>query len=244
LWLAAQDRCDGQKEKLLMNHRLYLPFTLLAIWGGAAGVYSAKEKTSIMKQTIWDLNTVGNFGGYPTQVLGTPRLIETPQGKAMEFDGQQDGIIVEANPLAETERFTLEVIFRPDAGGPKEQRFVHLQEAGGENRILIETRLTSDNRWFLDTFIRSGETNQTLYAEKFLHAVGEWYQAALVFDGREMRHYVNGIQEMSALIQYQPMNPGQISLGVRLNRVFWFKGAIRKVRFTHDALAPADFLKP
>jgi len=198
----------------------------------------------MMKQTAWDLNNVSSLGGYATHVLGAPRLMESPQGKAIEFDGQHDGIIVDTNPLAGMERFTLEVIFRPDAGGAKEQRFVHLQEAVGENRILIETRLTGDKRWFLDTFIRSGETNQTLYAEKFLHPVDEWYQAALVFDGREMRHYVNGIQEMSALIQYQPMKPGQISLGVRLNRVFWFKGAIRKVRFTHEALAPRDFLKP
>ena len=226
-----------------MNHRVCLFLALMGLCGGPE-IHSAKEKTSMMKQTTWELNTTNNLGGYATQVLGGPRLVETPQGKAMEFDGQQDGIIVDTNPLAEMERFTLEVIFRPDTGGPKEQRFVHLQEASGENRILIETRLTGDNRWFLDTFIRSGETNQTLYAEKFLHSVGEWYQAALVFDGREMRHYVNGIQEMAALIQYQPMKPGQISLGVRLNRVFWFKGAIREVRFTHDALAPSDFLKP
>jgi hypothetical protein len=226
-----------------MNHRVCLFLALMGLCGGPE-IHSAKEKTSMMKQTTWELNTTNNLGGYATQVLGAPGLIETPQGKATEFDGRQDGIIVDTNPLAEMERFTLEVIFRPDTGGPKEQRFVHLQEASGENRILIETRLTGDNRWFLDTFIRSGETNQTLYAEKFLHSVGEWYQAALVFDGREMRHYVNGVQEMAALIQYQPMKPGQISLGVRLNRVFWFKGAIRKVRFTHDALAPADFLKP
>jgi Concanavalin A-like lectin/glucanases superfamily len=225
------------------HHRVCLFLALVGLCGYSE-IHAAKEKGSMMKQTTWELNAVDNLGGYATQVLGAPRLIENPQWKAMEFDGQQDGMIVDTNPLAGMERFTLEVIFRPDAGGPKEQRFVHLQEAGGENRILIETRLTGDNRWFLDTFIRSGETNQTLYAEKFPHAVGEWYQAALVFDGREMRHYVNGIQEMSALIQYQPMKPGQISLGVRLNRVFWFKGAIRKVRFTHDALAPANFLKP
>ena len=226
-----------------MNHRFYL-FLVLVCLCSAPEIHPAKEKTSMMKQTTWDLNSASNLGGYATQVLGGPRLVEIPQGKAIEFDGQQDGIIVDTNPLAGMERFTLEVIFRPNAGGPKEQRFVHLQEAGAENRILIETRLTGDNRWFLDTFIRSGETNQTLYAEKFLHPVGEWYQAALVFDGREMRHYVNGIQEMSALIQYQPMKPGQISLGVRLNRVFWFKGALRTVRFTYDALAPTDFLKP
>jgi len=226
-----------------MNYRVCLLLALMELCGDP-GIHSTKEKTSVMKQTTWDFNRASNLGGYTTQVLGAPRLIEIPQGNAMEFDGQQDGIIVDTNPLAGMERFTLEVIFRPDAGGPKEQRFVHLQETVGENRILIETRLTEDNRWFLDTFIRSDETNQTLYAEKFLHPFGEWYQAALVFDGREMRHYVNGIQEMSALIQYQPMKAGQISLGVRLNRVFWFKGAIRKVRFTHEALAPANFLRP
>jgi len=226
-----------------MNRRFCLLLALVGLCS-APEIHPAKEKTSMMKQTAWDLNNVSSLGGYATHVLGAPRLMESPQGKAIEFDGQHDGIIVDTNPLAGMERFTLEVIFRPDAGGAKEQRFVHLQEAVGENRILIETRLTGDKRWFLDTFIRSGETNQTLYAEKFLHPVDEWYQAALVFDGREMHHYVNGIQEMSALIRYRPMKPGQISLGVRLNRVFWFKGAIRKVRFTHEALAPGDFLKP
>src|SRR6185295_7030312 len=70
---------------------------LVTLLGLGGGVYSAKEKTSSMKQTAWDLNTVGNLGGYPTQVLGAPRLMESPQGKAMEFDGQHDGIIVDAN---------------------------------------------------------------------------------------------------------------------------------------------------
>ena len=139
-----------------MNHRFYLCLALVGFCVDPE-IYSAKEKTSMIKQTTWELNTTNNLGGYATQVLGAPRLIETPQGKVMEFDGQQDGIIVDINPLAGMERFTLEVIFRPNAGGPKEQRFVHLQEAGGENRILIETRLTSDNRWFLDTFIRSAK---------------------------------------------------------------------------------------
>ena len=32
------------------------------------------------------------------------------------------------------------------------------------------------------------------------------------------------------------MKPGQTSLGVRLNRVFWFKGDVREVRFTPAAL--------
>ena len=57
-----------------MNHRFYLLLALVGICGGAE-VYSANEKTSIMKQTTWELNTVNNLGGHPTQVLGTPRLM-------------------------------------------------------------------------------------------------------------------------------------------------------------------------
>jgi hypothetical protein len=35
------------------------------------------------------------------------------------------------------------------------------------------------------------------------------------------------------------MQDGQMSIGVRLNQVFWYKGAIREVRFHPVALAPA-----
>jgi hypothetical protein len=141
-------------------------------------------------------------------------------------------------------RFTVEIIFRPDAGGLEEQRFLRPQESGSENRVLIETRLKEDNRWFLDTFSHSGKTDQTLYAEGFTHRAGSWYHAALVFDGREMRHYVDGVPEMSSTIQFTPLQSGRTSLGVRLNQVYWFKGAIRRVRFSPRALRPEEFLRP
>jgi hypothetical protein len=40
----------------------------------------------------------------------------------------------------------------------------------------------------------------------------------------------------------RPLAAGRTSIGVRLNRVFWFKGAISKARFTARALAPAEFM--
>lgn len=36
--------------------------------------------------------------------------------------------------------------------------------------------------------------------------------------------------------------PGRTAVGVRLNRVNYFKGAVRMARFTPRALAPAEFL--
>jgi hypothetical protein len=193
--------------------------------------------------TIWPLDRIEEVGGHAATVLGQPRVIETGMGKAIEFDGRDDGIQLDVNPLKGLAQFTAEVIFRPAVGGPKEQRFVHFQENGSENRLLFEIRLTPDNRWFLDAFIKSGAGNYTQFAEKFPHPIGPWQHAAVVMDGKMMRHYVNGVEEMATAIQYIPQGPGRTSLGVRLNQVSWYQGAIQQIRITPAALAPEQFLK-
>jgi hypothetical protein len=158
------------------------------------------------------------------------------------FDGVDDGLVVNANPISGAMQFTIEAIFRPDAGGNKEQRWFHIQEDETQNRVLLETRLDGD-QWFLDTFIKSGENNRTLFAENFKHPVNKWYHVALVFDGSEMRHYVDGVQELAGPLSISPLNRGQTSIGVRMNRIHWFKGAVRKARFTMKALAASEFMK-
>jgi hypothetical protein len=197
-----------------------------------------------MTEIVWDVDNLQSIGGHKTTVLGLPKLIETDNGRAMEFDGAEDGLLVEALPLAGAEKFTLEIIFRPDVKGPKEQRFLHLQEDGCEYRMLIETRLTDDNLWYLDTYINSAKGDKTLVEPTNTHPLGQWYNATLVYDGRQMRHYVNGLKEMSAKLAFSPLNVGKTSIGVRMNRVFWFKGAIRKIRFTRGILRPEEFLQP
>jgi hypothetical protein len=201
------------------------------------------DKASV-KSTVWDLNQLDEIGGHKTTIAGAPRLIDTPHGKAAEFNGATDGLFLDTNPLAGFTEFTVEVIFRPAAAGPKEQRFVHFQEDGSENRLLFETRLTDDNQWFLDTFIKSGDGNYTLLANRSHHPIGPWYHAAVTMDGKTMRHFVNGKEELSTPIQFQPLKPGRTSLGVRINKVSWYKGAIRQLRITPRILAPNDFLKP
>jgi hypothetical protein len=202
------------------------------------------EAERAMTEAVWPIDNLKSIGETNVTLLGAPKIIETSEGRAVEFDGKQDGLLVPAQPLAGFERFTVEIVFRPDANGPQEQRFLHLQENDSENRVLIETRLTEDHQWFLDTYIRSGKTDQTLFAEKFTHPVGRWYQAALVFDGNEMRHYVNGVEELSSKITFSSLREGRTSIGVRINQVHWFKGAIRTIRFSPRPLHPSEFLKP
>jgi Concanavalin A-like lectin/glucanases superfamily len=202
------------------------------------------EIEKAMTEVVWLIDNLKSIGETNVTFLGAPKIIETSEGRAIEFDGKQDGLVVAAQPLAGFETFTVEIVFRPDANGPREQRFLHLQENDSENRVLIETRLTEDHHWFLDTYIRSGKTDQTLFAEKFTHPVGQWYQAALVFDGSEMRHYVNGVEELSSKITFSPLREGRTSIGVRINQVYWFKGAIRTIRFSPRALHSNEFLNP
>lgn len=58
-----------------------------------------------------------------------------------------------------------------------------------------------------------------------------------------MRHYIDGKLELSGKIAMKPFGRGRVSIGVRQNKVYWFKGAVRKVRFTHKALEPKQFLR-
>ena len=109
------------------------------------------------EHTVWLIDNLESIDGHEIEVVGSPALIETPAGKAVEFDGEGDALFVDVHPLAGLEVFTVEAIFRPYADGLKEQRFFHMQEDGSDDRVLFETRLTDDNQWFLDTFIRSGE---------------------------------------------------------------------------------------
>jgi hypothetical protein len=109
--------------------------------------------------------------------------------------------------------------------------------------MLIETRLTDDGQWYLDTYLKSGASDKTLMDEKLLHPIGEWHHVALVLDGGKMANYVNGKPEATGDLDFDPIGSGSTSIGVRLNRVHWFKGAIYKVLITPSALKPEAFTK-
>jgi Concanavalin A-like lectin/glucanases superfamily len=195
-----------------------------------------------LKRTTWKIDNLKKIGGFQTTILGEPKIIKTDKGKAVEFDGIDDGIFINTNPIEGFSAFTIEAIFRPDSGGTKEQRWFHIEQTALESRALLETRLVGEE-WFLDTFLKSDENRLPLLAENFRHPLNKWYHVALVYDGSEMRHYVDGNLELSGKVNFKAMSSGKISFGVRQNKVYWFKGAIRKAGFTNRALPPKEFMK-
>jgi len=195
----------------------------------------------------WRFDRLDQIGGHPTTLLGHPSVIETPAGKAIQFNGVDDAIYLDVHPLAGAEAFTWEVIFRPDPGGAPEQRFFHLQErdaktgADTNTRMLFEIRVIGD-QWALDSFALSGSQSLALLDRTKLHTLGAWHAAAAVYDGREFRNYVDGVLQGSGPLHLTPQGAGHTSIGTRINRVNYFKGAVREARMTRRALAPPEFL--
>ena len=210
---------------------------VMAAFALGAGMAQAVGAESM----IWRVESPKQIGRQTPTVLGAPRAVEEDGRKAIRFNGASDGLILPVIPIQGWKAFTIEVLFKPDGDGPEAQRFVHLEDKA-ENRGLIETRVTAQRQWYLDTFlyVKARDAGVTLVDKTKLHPCDRWYWAALVYDGKTMSHFVNATKEKEGAIDFGPLGEGRTSLGVRLNQVFWFKGAIAEVRFHPRALAAGE----
>ncbi len=220
--------CSGIMSMLLLASCLQLP-------GGAP---SAQQK-----QVVWSFSSLESIGGSEPTIIGEPKIIADEKGgKAVAFDGKGDGLLLPVNPVAGAEEFTIAVEFKPYAGYPDntEQRFLHIQDPENEaRRILIELRLNAQNQWFADFYMRTEKESLVLIDSTKTHPVNEWAVISLIYKDGIMRGYVNGTEEQAGAIEYLPLAASaKTSLGTRMDRRSWFKGAIRSVQFSHEAKTP------
>jgi len=203
----------------------------------ATTVLSSCASSAIVAESVtWTFAEFPRIAHHRAQVLGSPRALLVDGRHALCFDGRSDGVIVATNPIARWSQFTIEVLIKPDGTGDEEQRFLHIED-GRSSRVLLETRVTPNGRWALDTFMYvSDSENRVLLDRDKQHAADRWQWVALSFDGRTMAHHVNGTTELDGPVAFHPMTEGRISLGVRLNEQYWYKGCIAEVRFTPRAL--------
>jgi len=222
----------------------------------SAASTAAHAAQSPVSQVTWEFDNLAKIGGFPVTVNGHPKVISSPVGNAIEFDGVEDSLFIESHPLAGAATFTWEAIFRPD-GGAEAQRWFHLAERDRRNgqfvnltpvdatqtqdsnpRLLFELRVVNGTHWYLDAFT----SGQPLMFPDKLHPIGQWYHVAQVYDGRMYRSYVDGALQGEAALAYTPQRAGAASIGARINKVNYFHGAVAKARFTFKALAPVEFM--
>jgi hypothetical protein len=215
--------------------RLNLPVLLFVVT--LPLLLANKKINDLAKISIWKLTNIHLVGGYQPVVLGKPAAITNAGGSAIFFNGIDDGLVVPTIPIEGYKQFTIEVLFNPANDGPVAPRFVHFEDKD-LNRGTFELRITANGQWYMDTFLKNGKTNKglTLINSSLLHPANKWYWAAMVYDGKKMRSYVNGKKELEDTISLPPFAAGSLSLGVRLNKVNWYKGLIKEMRFHSTAL--------
>jgi hypothetical protein len=210
---------------------------------------------SAQQQTVWKFNNLSRIGGLTPKVEGAPALVDSPVGKAVQFNGADTALFFPSRPLVGAKNFTIEAIFRPE-GGDFQQRWMHIAETdpktgqdanpGGtadpNPRFMFEIRVVKD-QWYLDAFVNSKAGSKALAFPEKLHPVGPWYAVEQTYDGKTYRSYVNGVLEGEGDVAFTPHGPGHMMVGVRMNHVNYFKGSVAEARFTARALQPREFLK-
>lgn len=231
-----------------MKRRLFLAVCAALALGAVCAL-------PVAAQEIWRFDQTASLGGHPVKVLGAPKLIDTPIGKAVAFNGVDDALLVDAHPLAGAVTWTWEMIFRPDADGKPAQRVFHLQSIDAatgadiaNERMLFEIRIVAGvdgkpAQWCLDSFATAGGQSRALLNCDKLHPFGPWYRVTAVYDGKMLRNYVGDELQGDGELVLPAAHPGHASVGTRINLQDYFKGTIYQARFTRRALAVGEFLK-
>ena len=193
------------------------------------------------KSTEWTLSKLIDKPVQGIIIKGKPGTIDCKYGKAVTFNGIDEAIFIEKNPIDGLDQFTVEVIFQPASGWNFEQRYLHIGDVQGD-RLLLELRSTATD-WYFDAFLKVGTQGLTLIDPKLLHPLDKWYHVAYVINNDMLETYVNGTKELEGTLEHGRVTGKMTSIGVRQNEVSWFKGAIFKIRISPKALNSKEFLK-
>jgi len=209
----------------------------------------ASETDSIYFE-VWELNSLEKIGGHSVQVFGNPQIVNTEHGKAVKFNGVDDKLLVDNNPIGDAKEFTVEVIFKPDSAYDisRAPRFIHFQDPDDtlSKRVVIELRLTRQNEWYLDGFMLTDAGELPLTDRTLTHPVKEWAHAAVTYKDGTFRTFVNGIEELSGSVFFTEKlinKIGKVSIGGRMDNRNYYFGLIKTLKITRRALDPKEFVR-
>lgn len=227
----------------------------IATFLGLMALWATDSSSWALAQTVWKFNNLTHIGGMTPKVEGDPKLVASPIGKAIQFNGKDTALFFPGRPLVGAKTFTIEAIFRPE-GGDFQQRWMHIAEtdpktgrdanpagtADPNPRFMFEIRVVKD-QWYLDAFVNSKAGSKALAFPDKLHPLNQWFAVEQTYDGKTYRSYVNGILQGQGEVAFVPHGAGHVMIGTRMNHVNYFKGSIAEARFTTRALTPDQFLK-
>ncbi len=175
--------------------------------------------------------------GHDGKFAGAPKWVDGKFGTALEFDGEEDHVVVADDAaLAIEENITFMAWFSP--GDVLTSRRLMVKN----NSIFVI--FDFGNKDSIDFLVKPDNT----FAESTTTdwKVGEWYHFAGTFDGKTMKVYVNGKLEGEAANNV-PIAPSDLELwigGDDFGRpTDFFPGTIDEVRLYEKTLTEAEIQK-
>lgn len=167
-------------------------------------------------------------------------------GKALEFDGSDDYVDIPDNlPITPT-LFSIEFWFKPNGeNGDSSYTTQALVDLRGQYHIWVAWVEPSDgtNPNSVRFEISDGSNYPNLYSNTEC-VPGQWYHVVAVYDGSEMRLYINGRLDIKTSTTITPQTMDYDSLigkdyRLDLDRL-WFYGIIDEVRIYNCVLSPEE----
>lgn len=201
-----------------------------------------------IRSEIWELDNLTLIAGHAVTFTGSPEVIETELGPAIQFDGVKDKLLVDYNPIGDSKSFTVELVFKADPAYAtnKDPRFFQIQDPtdAAAKRVMMELRLNEANQVYLDGFVKTDNSNLALIDEKLVHSSGVWNHVAITYENDTLTTWFNGRKELQGRVGYNQAilnETGKTSLGARMNDVNYYKGLMKAVRVTRAKLSPDQF---
>lgn len=220
------------------------------ICAAAATAFGQAKETPRVDHWVFDEASLKNGvltpaqGGQTAAILGQIRFSDD-MGGAMMFDGvettAQVGADITKVKLPES-ALTIEAWVRIDRAGKWGGIFSALQDNGDYEKGLL---LGLHDSHFCFGLAAQSSTQITYLQSKSSYEPGSWHHVAGVYDGTEMRIYVDGVLNGSSDAQkgkivYPP--DGWVMLGAYRDKDEYYKlhGELREVKLTHRALSQQE----
>ena len=196
-------------------------------------------------------------GGPDGTIVGNPIWVDGLYGKALQFDGWVDGVEIPSNPLVGAHSLTVQAYIKPtdtDFEGSKIFNIALQGEVGGVDRFMMDI-IPNQGGWVFSHFMSiagnrsDGEDDLSVLP---VHAFGEWYHVAMVFDstspdGVKIKQYVNHALEHEWDYGFGVLGEGEAFIGERYEEKGsglrdYFIGIMDNVVLHNKALTTETFM--
>ncbi len=186
-------------------------------------------------------------GQLPGTLIGSPKVVASAPTSRLEFAGPEDGIVVKEKVAADAaflpeEALSLVAWVRIDEGTEWGGIIGCLQDNGNaEAGFLLGYNKTGFTFALASKGVDDGDGKMTYLAGKTEYRKGGWYHVAGVYDGKQMRLFVNGqldgkSEEQNGPVLYAKSAPLMIGRYRDANEDYPMQGALKEVMLCPHAV--------